>query len=200
MKHLKSGLFAVLLCSASVLAAQELLVVAPGIQLPASGAVFALDTVENKPILLPIPSSLITYNPHKGSNALRRIFYIGPRTSIDLAGAHAKVAANGPEPAFYVRLYGKNPESLRSLVKLVRLHPGSNCRVVSQLYGSVFSDKKRRVYDDVPVARIRVADPTWIKLAPQGPLEPGEYSIVFMPQNPAQVSHAVYDFRIDTAP
>ncbi|MCL2658987.1 MAG: hypothetical protein FWD64_00520 [Acidobacteriaceae bacterium] len=197
MKHFMSGLFVLVLCSASVLQGQDdPLVIAPGITLPQTGIVFALDVVDEKPVLLFIPPSLITHNSHDGSNLLRRLFFMSPRTSIDLMGVHARVAESSANPAFYVRLYGKNLESLRSIVRLVRLQPQRDRRVVSILYGGALSPKRRRVYEDVSVTRVRLSDPSWVKLTPQTPLTPGEYSIAFMLPDPAQTAHEVYDFRI----
>jgi len=70
MKHLKIGLFVAFLCSASFLLGQDRLLVVPGISLPPTGVTFALDIIGKKPVQLPIPPPLITYNPNSNQGRL----------------------------------------------------------------------------------------------------------------------------------
>ena len=171
--------------------------VAPGITLPSTGTIYGVDSLEQKPSLLQIHPTEISSNGHAGGNFARSMVYAGPHSSIELTGVSSAATFHTSKAAFYVRLTGsEDPELLRNRVKLIRLKPSKDRRVVSNYSMNIFGGQRKRQYDEVAVSKSESADQEWLTLVPQEPLPPGEYGIVFMPKDPNLFSDVVYDFSI----
>ncbi len=170
--------------------------VAPGITLPSSGTVFAVDTKDGTPDLVQLHGSEITLNSHAGSNFARSAVYAGPRSTVELKGMSSAATLHVSQPALYVRLYGDDLELLRNRVQLVRLYPEKDRRTVLAFSMNIFGGKRKRTADDISISKSDTSDPTWLKLIPTTALEPGEYGIVFMPKDVNSGPDVVYDFSI----
>jgi hypothetical protein len=80
--------------------------VAPGLQLPPEGGVYALDTYLNAPELLPLDQNSGEVNKQVGRNVLRSAInpISGAKRTIELAGPSAKIQIHASLPALYINL------------------------------------------------------------------------------------------------
>lgn len=167
-----------------------------GIVLPKSGTVFALDRKGEHSTLIQIHASEIASNSHAGSNAARSLVYSGPRSSIELKGLNAAVTLADARATFYVRINSDDPELMRARVHLIHLEQTKKNRVVSLFSQNIFGGNRQKKYDDIAIEKSNIEPDVWLQVAPSKPLEPGEYGIVFMPDDKAFSPESVYDFDI----
>jgi hypothetical protein len=173
--------------------------VLPGLQLPAEGGVFLLDTYENKPELVPIDQRGGSINKNMKGNILRAA--VNPIASahqtVEVPGKHAPVQSHVAVPSLYINL-DRNEEGeapapapaanekekedeplpLTERFRIARLEAKGEKRVVGDIkvavYGKISQDAKL-----VPTT----AQPMtggWVKLTPTESLPNGEYAVVEM--------------------
>ena len=172
--------------------------VAPGIKLPGTGTLFAVDQLDGSLKVRAIHASEILANSHAAGNFARSMVYAGPHASVEVSGEDAALSLHTIKPIFYMRLSADDPETMRSRVTLVRLTRVKDRRVVVDMSQNIFGGQRKRRVEEVPLSKSDVGDgSSWVKLTPQTPLEAdGEYALVFMPKDPHLFADTVYDFGI----
>lgn len=175
------------------------LTVAPGLQLPASGGVFILDSFSGGPSLVELVQVLAALN-HNASGIFRSDS--GPRAPIrqllKLRGPSARTQAHVPQPQIFVKLEmpsrPQQPIAFADRFQIVKLVPEKDSRVL----GSVKNTLTRRQSEQrqlVP-ARLETFHGNWLKIVPLEELAPGEYALVEMLGN-GQLNSYVWDFGVD---
>lgn len=168
---------------------------APSVELPATGAVFALKKDAGNALIVPLHATEIKSNSHAGGNFARSLVYAGPHSGVELPGAHATVALPGTT-VFYIRLASENPDLEREQAMLVRLQEKQDSRQVVEFSRNIFGGSLKRKLDEVAVEKLDVEGQPVLRITPVKPLEPGEYGITFMPRDPSLFSEIVYDFTV----
>ena len=194
-------LFAFLLFSASVLLAQSP-EAAPGLHVPAGSRPWALDDFKGEPQLVPVHSTAVQTNNHRGSNLagglLAGPFYKSKFTT-ELQGTQAKTILHKEVPAFYVRQEkadaGASPYAGWAIV---HVRVANDHRLLSTVKFTQFTGVAKRNDTQVDVTTDELSD-GWIRITPKQALTPGEYALepVFKEEN--TFSSVVYDFRLDPA-
>jgi hypothetical protein len=170
--------------------------IAPGVSLPATGAIVALDTVNGHPQAVTLHASEVKYNPHAAGNVARSLIYNGPHSSVEVEGTASKSSLVTTQPVFYIRLSSEDAEIQRNRLTLVRLMPDKKSRVVLELSANIFGGSRKRYVDDVAVAKIDVEGTSWLKIVPTQALTPGDYALLFLPKDQVMFPDSVYDFSI----
>ncbi len=174
--------------------------VAPGLRLPENGGVLLLDTFQNKPELVELTQSNADVNKQTGKNLLRATVNplpMGSRQTIELKGARAAIEAHVPDPVFYISLDQSgeaNPNTAPDRFTIVRVRPAKNGRTIASLNYSL-TGKPSENADAVPTTATRVGAGPWIKLAPNAPLDPGQYALVERLNN-KEINMDVWDFGV----
>ena len=189
--------------------------VSPGLRLPDAGGVFLLDSFQGKPELIELSQNGGEINRERGKNVLRATLnpFAGSKQSIELKGVRAQVQAHVAQPVIYLNVdpaeadAGENSgaeatahaaPALANRYRIARLSRKKDSRVVGNLKVA-FTGKLSQHQELVPSAVELLSGP-WIKLAPLGPLPPGEYAVVEM-LGEKEINLYVWDFGVDpTAP
>lgn len=182
--------------------------VAPGIRLPEMGGVFLLDTHARKQSLVELVQNGTQVNKQTGKNILRAVINplpTGPKQTIELKGARARVQSHDPAPKIYVNVNYDDAAmsgiedsvqmSREERFKIVRVKSDKKAkRVIADLKISLLGSMKeqRNVVD----TRVETLGTDWVKVSPTLPLEPGEYALVEM-LTPKQMNLYVWDFGVD---
>ncbi len=168
--------------------------VAPGLNLPAEGGVYLLDTYQNQPQLDEIQQSGGDLNRNMKSNILRSAInpLASARQTIELQGAHAKVQSHTAVPSIYVNIdvdanaardvaVPKDDASLpppSERFKIVRAEVKGGKRIAGGVkiapYGKVKADERFIAATVTPMTG------GWVKLTPTEPLPNGEYAVAEM--------------------
>jgi hypothetical protein len=195
--------------------------VAKGLELPDQDGVFALDTYQGTPELVPIPASDLSLNQknHKGLATLNPL--AGQKDTVELTGAHAKVHLHVNDPAIYLSLEGQdNVEQVLSHALSVptngakevanRKHgahsPSSGFAIVKvderrevRIIGAIHvspTGKITQEEDVIPTKAEVMPGKHWLKLTPETTLTIGEYALVEI-ISPSDISQSVWAFRVD---
>jgi hypothetical protein len=195
-RYISSITLVLALAAASAAQTPKPIEVAPGIALPAEGAVFGLDQGDNGPALLQIHAHEIHYNPHAGKNMLRGMVYAGPHATVEVPGVTSEALFLSTKPVLYVHLQGDDPDILRTRLHLLWLTPAGNTRVAIDMSSNVFGGHRHRNVDEVPSDITMIDGTYWVKITPQAPLVPGEFAVVFLPTDPNLFPDMVYDFTV----
>ena len=182
--------------------------VAKGVRLPEDGGVWMVDYWQDQPQLIEMVQSGGELNRHTGKNILRAAINplpTGPKQTIDIKGAHARIQAHVQQPEIYANVdpvssSDANDKSHVDLdtadrYKLVRLTPSKDRRTVTNISVSLFgheSDKQ----SVVPAQVTKLNGGDWVKIVPAQPLIPGEYAVIEM-LGPKQMNTYVWDFGIN---
>ncbi|MFB3814671.1 MAG: hypothetical protein ACE14L_11220 [Terriglobales bacterium] len=181
--------------------------VAPGLRLPATGGVFLLDVYGREAQLIELQQNGGELNRDRKGNILRSAInpIASQKQTIELPGHRARIQSHVPDPYIYIALeseesQGKtaapDPEKIKDSYRIVRLVSDAkkNIRIVSNIkiaiYGKVTQQQKFMPTNVEPFSG------PWLKVTPNGPLEPGEYALVeLLPDN--QINLFVWDFGVD---
>lgn len=189
--------------------------VAPGLRLPETGGIFLFEQFSGRPQLIELVQNGTDINKHMGKNILRSVINplpTGPRQTVELKDAHARVQSHTGSPAIYVNINfdsdsdsdatsarSSDPDDKSAIpvndrFKIVRVQAKGDVRVVSNLKIALTGRMKeqRDMVDAVSTAISK----DWLKLVPAQPLEPGEYALIEM-LNAKQMNLYVWDFGID---
>ena len=195
--------------------------VSRGLELPDEDGVFVLDTFQGTPELvelLPTELNAETKTKH-GLSTLNPL--AGSKASLELEGAHAKIHLHVNDPAIYLSLNTPNKadqvishsmtvntngarqvtggkhgaHSATSGFAIVRVDERRALRIVGAIHmspsGVVTQD------ENVIPAKVEVLPGKhWMKIAPQKPLEIGEYALVEI-LSASDINQSVWDFRVD---
>jgi hypothetical protein len=182
--------------------------VAPGLRLPEQGGVFLLDKFAHKDSLVELVQNSTQQNKHTGKNILRAVVNplpSGPRQTMDLPGAHARVQSHLITPQIFVNVNYDDDSatggeesvklSKEERFKIVRVKPsGKDKRSVADLKISLLGSMKEQ-RNVIPSTAEGVGS-DWVKITPSRPLEPGEYALVEM-LTPKQMNLYVWDFGVN---
>jgi len=174
--------------------------VAPGLQLPAPGGVYMLESYQGQSQLAELAQQSGDLNRRTGRNILRAA--INPissnRQSIELKGEHARVQSHSDQPAFYLNLDEPDPAGkplpLADRFRIARLEVRKDARVVGTMKIGI-TGKVSQQETFVPSTVEKMAG-GWVKLTPRQTLAPGEYAIVEM-LNAREMNVYVWDFGVD---
>ena len=187
--------------------------VAPGLKLPDTGGVFLLDTFQRQEELAEVAQSGGEINAKRGANVLRAVVnpFSGPKQSIELPGAHARVQSHLLLPSLFVSVEETRDEGDESgaearpaksdkpltggdRFRLIRAESKKDVRVIGNLKIAL-TGKVSEQQSFVPVTAEALSG-GWYKITPQAPLKPGEYALVEM-LGPRQMNLYVWDFGVD---
>ncbi len=176
---------------------------APGLCLPNGSRPYTLDTFQGVNQLLPMHSSAVQTNNHKGSNVagglLAGPFYKAKFTT-ELEGKQAKTVVHTGTPVFFVRLSEEADEGQSGLAGWAVVHVlvDKDRRLLSTVKFTQLTGNAKRSDTQVDAATEPMAE-GWIKITPREALAPGEYVLEPVMKQENAYSLAVYDFRIDPA-
>ncbi len=170
--------------------------VAPGLKLPDSGGVFMLDRLTGQPSL----NELIQHESKVNKDlrtAVNRKAYLTETFELRGANAHVRAHVQAPEIFAKIDLDEKPPAqqiALADRFRILRLESKNDSRVLASVVVSVLG-KQNQSQQFVP-ARIESFSEGWLKIIPDGALEPGEYALVEM-LGQSEFNSYVWDFAID---
>jgi hypothetical protein len=199
-------LFAVLLPLAQPGSAQTAPpLAAPGLMIPSGSLPYALDHFNGQPELVPVHHSSVEVNAHKGANvagSLAGSVFYKPKTTVELAGLHARTTLHDVLPSFYIHLLedpdgaGDSPSSETPAFAIVRAQPAKDRRVFAQVRFTQLTGNAKR--DDHAIeGSIERLPGGWLKLTPKSPLAAGEYALSPIPKAQNAFSTVLFDFAID---
>lgn len=187
------------------------LLVAPGLYLPTTGRVWALDEFEGKPELVHVKYSQVGVDNHNASNILKSeaapLIY-KPKKTIEIKGAASTVRLHDPSPTLFLRGLAEdqaesesNDSGGQSTLTLIRLESKGDRRVAATIAFTQITTKAARSQDTIDVITERLPGTNWWNIKPKQPLPPGEYGLMQLPKGQYLFGSVVYDFAIDlTAP
>jgi hypothetical protein len=187
--------------------------VAPGLKLPDTGGVFLLDTFQKQQELAEVVQNGGQINANRGGNILRAVInpLSGPKQSIELPGAHAKVQSHLLQPALFVNVEEtkdegddtaatakpakqEKPLTGSERFRIIRAESRKNVRVIGNLKIAL-TGKVSEQQSFVPVTAETLTG-GWYKITPAAPLAAGEYALVEM-IGPRAMNLYVWDFGVD---
>jgi len=180
--------------------------VAPGLHLPDTGLVWALDTIAGKPALVRVKYIPTELNNHKASNffkAQAAPFIYKPKATIELKGASSELKIHNATPTLYVRSPRASADSearneeIHCNFALIRLEVKSDHRLAGTIAFTQITGTAARAQNMVEAATERVAGSDWFSIKPTQPLAAGEYGLMNVPTAQNQYALSVYDFSID---
>jgi hypothetical protein len=185
--------------------------VAPGLSLPSTGRLYALDNFGGKAELVHLKYRTVELNNHSGSNLLKTQaapFIYKPKKTVEIKGASAEVRLHETSPVFFVRHNswaseesedGSQAASGPGSFSLMRLEVKSDRRVAATLAFTQVTGHASRSESIVDTVAEPIPGGDWYKIRPKEPLPPGEYGWMLLPNGQNTFGMAVYDFAIDTA-
>jgi hypothetical protein len=197
-------------------------VIAPGLRLPDSEGVWALDTFHDTPELVHVEQSNGDLGRSSTKNVLKGT--INPssgKAQILLEGARSRTRLHVNDPVIFVSLEGGEADdssteaftvdtgkagndkreqpkgSANSRYAIVRVETRKDLRVVGSMNLSMLG-KSSHSEDIVETTSEVLPGKNWMKLVPKQPLDIGEYALVEI-ISPKEINLAVWDFRVDPA-
>jgi hypothetical protein len=185
--------------------------VAPGLSLPSTGRLYALDSFEGKAELVHLKYRTVELNNHSGSNLLKTQaapFLYKPKKTVEIKGSSADVRLHEASPIFFVRHNSwageesadvSQPASGAGVLSLMRLEVKADRRVAATLAFTQVTGHASRSESIVATVEEPIPGGDWYKISPKEPLPPGEYGWMALPNGQNTFGTVVYDFAIDTA-
>jgi hypothetical protein len=177
---------------------------APGLFVPDGSRPYALDVFEGSKELVPIHSSAVQANNHKGSNVVGGLvagpFYKAKFTT-ELEGTTARSVLHSLTPTFYVRLQPVDDGGGQSMIAgwaIVYAAVAKDRRLLSTVKFTQFTGTAKRNDTQIDVTIATLAD-GWLSITPKAPLSAGEYALLPVMRQDNAYSLSVYDFKIDPA-
>ncbi len=195
--------------------------IAPGLRLPDSDGVWALDTFHDTPELVHVEQSNGDLGRSNTKNVLKGTLSLNAKNQIQLEGARAKTRLHVNDPVIYVSLEGGEADdsstepftvdtgkagndkrevpkgSSNSRYEIVRVQTQKNLRIVGSTSMSMLG-KSSHSEDIVDTTAEVLPGKNWMKLVPKQPLDIGEYALVEI-LSPKEINLQVWDFRVDPA-
>lgn len=184
-------------------------IVAPGLALPSTGRVWALDTFEGQPELVHLMYFQTNVDRHAASNFAKvnlAPFIAKVKMTVELNGAKSTVRLHQPTPAIFVRYISHDNEDAaldpsapdtHAELTLVRLEVHGDKRIVNTIAFTQVTGNASRSQNGIEVIKEPFADSPWIKITPAHPLPPGEYGLVALANRQNLIPTQVFDFAID---
>jgi hypothetical protein len=185
--------------------------VAPGLSLPSTGRLYALDNFGGRPELVHLKYKTVELNNHAGSNLLKAQaapFLYKPKKTVEVKGSSAEVRLHEASPIFFVRHNSwasdesedaSRPASGPGSLSLMRLDVKSDRRVAVTLAFTQVTGHASRSESIVDTVEEPIPGGAWYKIRPKEPLPPGEYGWMSLPNGQNTFGTVVYDFAIDIA-
>jgi hypothetical protein len=185
--------------------------VAPGLALPSTGRLYALDEFAGKAELVHLKYRTVELNNHSGSNLLKTQappFFYKLKKTVEIEGASAEVRLHEASPVFFVRHNswaseesedGSKPASGPGSLSLMRLDVKSGRRVAATIAFTQVTGHASRSESIVDTIDEPIPGGDWYKVRPKEPLPPGEYGWMSLPNGQNTFGTVVYDFAIDAA-
>jgi len=178
--------------------AGESLSVAAGLDLPAAGGVFLLDTFDDQPSLVEMIQVRAVL---KNSTSGWFRFPLSPGGSskerLLLKGAHSRIQAHVAASPIFVKVTGSGDEKplpAADRFRIVRLEAGDETRVFGGR--NTAEGEEPRTGQPFVSAHVASFSQGWLKLTPAEELAPGEYAMVeILPGN--RINSYVWDFGVD---
>lgn len=193
---------AALLCCPAALA-QSVPEPIPGLRLPNGSRPWALDQFSGKPQLVPIHSSAVQTNNHKGSNVAGGLL-AGPfyksRFSTELQGIKAQTVLHTGSPVFYLHFDPQADAGQSAMAGWAIVHAvvDKDRRLLSTVKFTQLTGNAKRNDTQIEATTESLPD-GWIRITPKDALPAGEYALEPVLKQENAYSLAVYDFRIDAA-
>ncbi|MBZ5562245.1 MAG: hypothetical protein LAP13_07465 [Acidobacteriia bacterium] len=165
--------------------------VAPGIHLPPTEGIYALDGARVIH-LLQASGEVVTDKKRAALLLAMPLPVMKSRSFVILHGAQAAVRVPGPQPVFYVQ----SADGLGAKLALIPLKSGKEARVVEKLEArqTIIKSKATESRTAIPLQRVQVT-PQVYKLTPTKALSPGEYALAELLED--KLNLEVWDFGID---
>ncbi len=177
---------------------------APGLRVPDGRRPYALDTFAGTSELVPIHSSAVQTNNHKGSNVAGSLL-AGPfyktKFTTELAGASARSVLHTLTPTFYVHVDPIDEGGGQSMVAgwaIVHAAVDKDRRLLSTVKFTQLSGNAKRNDTQVEVTVVTLPD-GWLSVTPKSPLTVGEYALLPVMRQDNMFSTSVFDFKLDPA-
>ncbi|RRA47906.1 hypothetical protein D1Y84_05975 [Acidipila sp. EB88] len=174
----------------------------PGLRIPNGGTPWVLDEFKGGKQLVPVHSTAVAINNHKGGNVAGGLL-AGPfykaRFSTEIDGVAAKTVVHTGAPVFYVKIEG--PETGQSLMAgwaVVHALVDRDRRLLSTVKFTQWTGNAKRNDTEVEVATETLPD-GWVKITPKGQLPEGEYALEPVMKQENAFSTMVFDFRVDAS-
>ena len=179
--------------------------VAPGVQLPATGGVFLLDYFQGQPQAVELVQSGSEVEKNTGKNILRAAInpFASAKQSIVLKGLRARVQSHTLNPTLYVNVepddaLAEEPDEPRvtdaQRFRIVRMKRKKNNREVGNLKIALTGRVKQE--QTFLEATAQPMGGGWVKIVPEQPVAAGEYAIVEM-LTEKEMNLYVWDFGVD---
>ncbi|HYX69702.1 MAG TPA: hypothetical protein VE825_11255 [Terriglobales bacterium] len=186
--------------------------VAPGLKLPDTGGVFLLDAFQRQEELAEVAQNGGQINANRGGNILRAVVnpFSGPKQSIELPGAHARVQSHLLQPALFVNVEETKDEGDDTAAakpakpekpltggerfRIIRAESKKGVRVIGNL--KVALTGKVSEQQSFVAVTAEALTGGWYKITPAAPLPAGEYALVEM-LGPREMNLYVWDFGVD---
>lgn len=195
--------------------------VAPGLRLPDSEGVWALDTFQDTPELVHVEQSNGDLGRSNTKNVLKGTLKLSANAQIQLEGARAKTRLHVNDPVIFVSLEGGEADdsstepftvdtgkagndkreqpkgTAGSRYAIVRVQTQKNLRVLGSVSMNMLGNGGHS--EDIVGTKVEVLPgKNWMKLVPTQPLDIGEYALVEI-LSPKEINLQVWDFRVDPA-
>ena len=170
--------------------------VAPGVYLPASSVSVVDHDSKGEVKAFRLESAVMASDPHTGSNIAKGAVFVNQHNSIQIVGKSAPTVLQDAQPSFYVRLPDEHRDLMRSQVTLIRMKPTVETRIAIEFSANSFGGHRKRKIDGIQVEKTDVQGGDWVKVTPSKPLDPGEYGLMFLPQDPNAYSQTIYDVSV----
>jgi hypothetical protein len=183
--------------------------VAPGLHLPSTGRLWALDSFQAKQELVHAKYAQIDLNNHTGSNILKTEaapFLYKPKKTLEIKGSSAQMRLHAASPVFFVRRIswdGDESENESQSVydpnalSLIRLQVKPDRRIAATVAFAQLTSRPSRSDSAIEVVSEPIPGTDWYKLTTKEPLAPGEYGLMALPKRQDEFTPGIYDFAID---
>jgi hypothetical protein len=199
--------------------------IAPGLRLPDSGGVWAMDTFQGQPELVEVLQNSGDVYENRTHNVLRAAInpFAGTKEVVQIEGPRSKVQFHVNEPEIYVSIdpdrdTGDLPiadssahvvdthgagsvkdkhsySSPASTYAIVRVQPKRNLRVIAAMNISKLGNVSESE-NIIATQAVVLTGRHWMKLTPKEPLTFGEYALMeILPDK--EVNLSVWDFGVD---
>jgi hypothetical protein len=176
--------------------------IAPGIRLPSPDGVYLLDLFHGDSVLNGLAQNGADLNKNTRANILRGVVnpIAGPRQTIELKNAHARIQAHVPSPSVFFPLdpgdseFGYTSSSAKNHLRIVRCRDKGGDRIVAAIDIAIYGKVKQR--GDYVEVIVEPLSEYWVKVTPATPLSPGEYALVEFDGKGA-MNQFVWDFGVN---
>jgi hypothetical protein len=174
---------------------------APGLTIPSENRPWVFEEFRGSKQLVPMHSSAIQINNHKGGNIagglLAGPFYKSKLTTY-LQGKEARTVIHTGSPVFYVH-FDENPDSGQSAMAgwaVVHAIVDKERRLLSTVKFTQLTGQAKRNDTQVEVETEKLPD-GWLKITPKVQMLAGEYAFEPVIKQENVFAITVYDFRLD---